>query len=265
MTERLDRNTRRQILKEDQQWIGKVLDIDGGMLSVKANTRHLALMLMDTKLRNRASRAAAFASQLLDATIAKKITAPAACSKGCHYCCKTYISVTIPEIFYLAKSVRGNGEKTARAVKAAAESGLISQEQREITRVFCPILEDKSCSEYLTRPIVCRAVLSKSLGTCLRVFEGNSGEPFPFLDNTTDIRVTVVVMMQSALILSGLPHAHYEMNQALAVALAHNDAEECWLKGEPMFSAVPIDAADLRPSSLSSMMQALVENIRPTL
>ena len=265
MNERLDRNTRRQILKDDQPWIGKVLDLDGDLRAVRANTRHLALMLMDTKLKHRASRAAAFASQLLDATMTKKITAPAACSKGCYYCCKTYVSVTIPEILRLAKSVRGKAEKIQKVDKAAAESSAIPQEQREINRVVCPILEYKVCSEYEPRPLVCRAVLSKSLDTCLRVFEHNSGEPFPFLDDTTDIRVTIVVMMQAALILSGLPHVHFEMNQALAVALRHDDAEERWLEGERIFEGLPVDAADLRPSGLSTMMHSLVENIRPTI
>ncbi len=265
MTERLDRNARRQLLKEDQPYIGKVLDVDGNLRGVKANTRHLALMLLDTKMKHRASRAAAFASQLLDSTMTKKITAPAACSKGCYYCCKTYVSVTIPEILRLAKSVRGKTEKVARVTKAAADSSAIPQTQREIDRVVCPFLEDKVCSEYEPRPLVCRAVLSQSLPTCLRIFEENSGEPFPFLDGTTDIRVSVVVMMQAALILSGLPHVHFEMNQALAVALQHEDAEERWLKGEPIFADVPMDAADLRPSGLSAMMHSLVDHIRPTL
>jgi hypothetical protein len=265
MNERLDRNARRQLLKEDQHWIGKAIDLSGDLRGVKANTRHLALMLLDTKAKYRASRAAAFAAQLLDSTMSKQITAPAACSKGCYYCCKTYVSITIPEALRLAKSLRGKSEKRERVLKAAADSAPISQNQREITRVVCPILEDKVCSEYLTRPLVCRAVLSKSLDTCLRVFESNSGEPFPFLDGTTDLRVSVTVMLQAALMLSGLSHLHYEMNQTLALALQHDDAEDRWLAGEPLFAAAPVDAADLQPSSLSSMIYSLVENIRPTL
>lgn len=266
MPERMDRGKRRQLLKDDQAFIGKAFSMDSrSVRAVQANTRHLTLMLLDTKFKHRASRAAAFAADILDATMAKKTEGAVACSKGCYYCCKTYVSVTIPEIFRVADAVRGKAEKTARVRQAALDSGPISQPNREITRVVCPILEDKACSEYAPRPLVCRAVLSKSLEACLRIFEHNSGEMVPFSDNTTDIRGYVVIMMQAALRLSGLPHVHYEMNQALAVALDHPDAEERWLAGEGLFAAVPVDGHDLTRSALSSMTDMLVDNIRPTL
>ncbi len=265
MQERLDRGKRRQLLKEDQAWIGKPFTMDGKLRGVQANTRHLALMLRDTHIKDRASRAAAFAAQLLDGTLATQTQGPVACAKGCYYCCKTYVSVTIPEILHLARGLRGKAEKTARIKTAAAESRLIPQDQREKDRIVCPILEDKVCSEYVPRPLVCRAVLSKSLDACLRIFEHNSGEMVPFADVTVDIRAYVVVMMQAALKMSGLAHVHYEMNQALAVALDHADAEERWLAGEALFAAVPVDVADLRRSGLSAMMEALIENVGPTL
>lgn len=264
MQERLDRAQRRQLLKEDQAWIGKPCDI-GNIRAVQANTRHLTLMLLDTGIKRRASRAAAFASQLLDSSMKKKNPRPVACSKGCFYCCKTYVSVTIPEILRLAHGLRGQPEKGAGFAKAAAASAVIPQAEREVRRVACPILQDSICSEYMARPLVCRAVFSKSLETCLNIFERNSGEPFPFTDETTDIRAYVVSIMQASLILAGLPHLHYEMNQALAVALAQADAEDRWLAGEALFAGVPVDEADLRPTSLSAMIHALVENVRPTL
>jgi hypothetical protein len=266
MQERLDRAKRRQLLKEDQAFIGKPFDMDNRSIrAVRANTRHLAMMLMDTRLKQRASRAAAFAAGILDATLAKKTEGPVACAKGCYYCCKTYVSVTIPEIFRVADAVRGKAEKTARVRQAAADSAVIPEAEREVRRVVCPILEDKACSEYLPRPLVCRAVLSTSLDTCLRIFEHNSGEMVPFAGNTVDIRGYVVVMMQAALRLAGLPHLHYEMNQALATALDHPDAEARWLAGERLFDHIPIDNADARGSSLTMMTGVLVDYVRPTL
>ena len=264
MQERLDRAKRRQLLKEDQAWIGKAIDLTD-IRTVQANTRHLTLMLLDTGIKRRASKAAAYAAQLLDGTMAKQDAKPVACSKGCYYCCKTYVSVTIPEALRLAQSVRGQAEKSTRIAEAAAASAGIAQGAREVSRVICPILHDKVCSEYLTRPLACRAVFSKSLETCLRIFEENSGEPFPFTDGTTDVRVYAVAILQASLMLSGLSHLHFEMNQALAVALAVPDAEERWLAGEALFAGVPVDKADLKPSGLGAMTHALVENVRPTL
>ena len=266
MQERLDRAKRRQLLKEDQPFIGKPFNLDGQTVrAVQANTRHLALMLMDTGIKKRASGAAVFAGQILDATLAKRTEGTVACAKGCYYCCKTYVSVTIPEVFRLADAMRGKAEKAARVVMAARESAEIPQLEREVRRVVCPILEDKSCSEYAPRPLVCRAVLSKSLEACLRIFEENSGEMVPFSDNTTDIRGYVMIMIQAALNLAGLPPVHYEMNQALAIALDQPDAEERWLKGENLFAEVPIDGHDIHPSALGNMTAMLVQNVRPTL
>ncbi len=266
MQERLDRAKRRQLLKEDQPFIGKPFDLGGQTVrAVQANTRHLALMLMDTGLKKRASRAAVFAAQILDATLAKRTEGSVACAKGCYYCCKTYVSVTIPEVFRIADAIRGKAEKSARIMTAAQASAEIPQLEREVRRVVCPILEDKACSEYAPRPLVCRAVLSKSLETCLRIFEQNSGEMVPFSDNTADIRGYVMIMIQAALDLAGLPPVHYEMNQALAIALQNPDAEERWLKREDLFAAVPIDGHDTHPSALGSMTAMLVQNVRPTL
>lgn len=261
----MDRAKRRQLLKDDQALIGKPFELANNARAVQANTRHLALLLLDSHIKRRASRAAALTAQLLDATTLRKAQGPVACSKGCYYCCKTYVSATIPEILRLAHAVRGKTEKQARVAAAGLASQAIPAPDREIRRVVCPILEDKACSEYAARPLVCRAVLSSSLPTCLRIFEENSGEAMPHADNTVDIRTYIVLIMQSALVLSGLPHFHYEMNQALATALRHDDAEARWLAGEPIFADVPVDPSELQPSPLTDLVRRLVNVVQPTL
>lgn len=266
MQERFDRAKRRQLLREDEAFIGKPLPMaPGAVRAVRANTRHVVLMLRDTARAKRASAAAAFCGDILDATLAVKTQGPVACTKGCYHCCKTYVGVTIPEIFRVADAVRADAAKTARVHEAAAASKPLSQTAREINRVVCPILEHKACSVYAPRPIVCRAVLSSSLPACLRIFEGNSGEMLPFAGNTTDIRAYVTIMLQAALQLAGLPWMHYEMNQALAIALGHRDAEERWLAGDPLFEQVPPDIFDKNGGPLTEMTNALVANLAPTL
>ncbi len=266
MAERLDRAKRRQLLRDDQPFIGKPFTMDAGAVrAVQANTRHLVLMLRDTGRGKRASAAAAFCAGILDATLAQKTEGPVACAKGCYYCCKTYVGVCIPEIFRVADAMRRDAAKVARVHEAAAASAPIPQTERESRRVVCPILEDKACSVYAPRPLVCRAVLSSSLPACLRIFEENSGEMVPFAGRTTDIRAYVVIMLQAALRLAGLPWMHYEMNQALAVALEHPDAEERWLAGEPLFDRIAPDIFDRNGGPLTEMTDALVANLTPTL
>lgn len=263
--ERLDRAKRRQLLRDDAPFIGKPFTMDrGSVRAVQANTRHLVLMLRDTERAKRASAAATFCADILDATLAAQPLGPIACAKGCYYCCKTYVGVCIPEIFRVADAMRADAAKTARVHAAAAASAPIPQTERETNRVVCPILEDQACSVYAPRPLVCRAVLSSSLPACLRIFEQNSGEMVPFAGNSTDIRAYVVIMLQVALRLAGLPWMHYEMNQALAIALDHPDAEERWLAGEPLFDHVPPDIFDAGGGPLTEMTNALVANLAPT-
>lgn len=256
---------RAKLLQDDVLWVGRPFDVLSTPRAVQANARHLALMLRNTADPARASRAAAFMGQLLDATLSAYGSAGMACRKGCHYCCKTYVSATIPEILLLAQAIRGKADTEARVAEAAAKAVRIPQEQREANRFVCPILHDASCSEYAQRPLVCRAVLSKSLETCLRIFELNQNEAMALTDNSMNVRSCMVIIWRAALILAGVPHQHHEMNHALAIALATPDAERRWLAGEPIFAAVAIDKGESGPSKLSGLVDHLVEFLRPTL
>src|SRR5260370_954954 len=126
--ERLDEARRRHILKEDQAWVGKPIGLIGdSSRAVHANTRHMALTLLNSQTPDRASRIAAFAETLIDTTIAAHITDPLACAKGCSHCCTTYVSTTLPEVFRLAQAVRGKSFTEARVVAAAGKSTAMPQ------------------------------------------------------------------------------------------------------------------------------------------
>lgn len=264
--ERLSPDIRAALLREDAGLIGKPFALTGNNArAIQANARHLGLMLRDTAIADRARRAAAFAEQLLDATSQAHVTGLVECARGCDHCCKTYVSATIPEILHLAHAVRGQNAKTARVNALAAQSRAMPQLDREAARLACPILEDHACSEYLARPMVCRAVLSKSLATCLKIFQQNLNAPFQPADHSGTVRMFCVIILRAGLILSGLPHQHFEMNHALAIALEDENAEARWLAGEPVFAAVAADIADVQPSPLSKLVDGMVAALRPTL
>lgn len=263
---RLSPEQRTKLYKEDETWIGKPFDVGANPRAIQANTRHMALTLLDTKIEHRASRAAAFAEQLIDTLMTDRVTGPVACGKGCSHCCNTFVSATIPEIFNLARSVRNTPVTTTRVHVAAARAKQIPQLLREANRIACPILLDHICSEYLGRPISCRYLLSKSLDSCVKIFQHNQPEEFPFSDNTVTIRSFAVIMMKAALILSGLPHQHYELTQALSVALADEQAEERWLAGQPVFADIPMDRVDQEAKSpVSGLVDYFVGLLRPTI
>ena len=262
---RLDRHQRRAILKDDAAWVGKPLKFGGDPRAIQANTRHLALLLIDNPRKDRASQFAAFAETLLDATVGHNVTGPVACARGCSHCCTTFVSATAPEVLRLARAVRGDAAKVARVDAAGRDAQSIPQAERERRRIVCPILENQACSAYASRPVVCRYVLSTSLPACVRIFTQNSTEALPYPDGATGLRSTVVVIMKAAMVLAGLSHQHIELHHALATALAVEDAEARWLAGEPVFEAVAVDQVDRESSHLKGLIDALVGAVRPTI
>ena len=257
---------RRQLLKDDEAWVGKPFDLGGNNArAIQSNVRHMALMLLDTAVQDRASRAAAFAEDLIESVMIEKVTQPVACAKGCFHCCTTYVSTSLPEVFRLAQAVRGNAAMTERIAAAATRSRAMPQLQREVDRVICPILEDNACAAYSHRPSVCRLVLSTSLESCLRVFQQGSSEKFSYPDQLSAIRAFMVIIIRASLVLSGLPHQNFELTHALDVALKTPDAEARWLAGEPLFADVAMDRGEQQSQKLMGLVTALANAVRPTI
>jgi Fe-S-cluster containining protein len=266
MMERLDASIRRQLLLDDRDIVGKPFPLEGNTARfVQANTRHLTLLLLDTDIKNRASRAAAFAANLMDASIAHHLKETIACARGCPYCCTTYVSTSLPEVFRMARAVRGNAPTTERVNTAAARTKAMPQLQREVTRVICPILDNNACSQYDVRPMVCRVVMSTSLESCVRIFTQSANEPFAAPKSLDALRSYLMIILRTALVLAGLPHKHYELAHALEIALADPDSEERWLAGEPIFEPVAVDRLDLTDSPISNLVNVLVGAVRPTI
>jgi Fe-S-cluster containining protein len=266
MMELLDITVRRQLLYDDQHIVGQAFALSGeNARAVQANTRHMALMLLDSKVKDRASRMAAFAEKLVDANVEHHLKESVACRRGCSHCCTTYVSASIPEIFRLAEAVRGKSMTHARVIAAAARAKAMPQLQREIDRVICPILDNHACSEYLARPVVCRAVLSTSLGTCERIFLKGANEPFTAPLSLGALRSFMIIMMRAALKLASLPYRNLELTHGLQVALADKESEERWLAGEPVFADVAIDRLDQESSPLNKLVDGLAGAVQPTI
>ncbi len=264
--ERLDITIRRKLLYDDQHIVGQPFALSGdNARAIQANTRHMALILMDNAVKNRASDMAAFAEKLIDTNLQHYVTEPLACRRGCSHCCTTYVSASLPEIFNLARAVRGKGMTHARIIAASARAKVMPQLQREVDRVICPILDNHACSEYLARPLVCRAVLSTSLATCERIFVKGLAEPFTSPPSMGAMRSFLIIMMRAALKLAGLPYRNYELTHALHVALASKDSEERWLAGEPIFADVAIDKMDQDTSPLTKLVDGLAGAVQPTI
>lgn len=264
--DRYDAAVRREIEKNDAAFVGKPFALVGeNAYAVQANTRHMAKILLDSAAPDRASRAAAFAADLLQASMAHHLAEQIACARGCFHCCTTYVSTSLPEVFRLARAVDGNQRTSLNIYAAAARSKAMPQLQREVDRVHCPILIDGACSQYDVRPLVCRAVLSTSLESCLRIFQKGIPEPFQTPPSLGALRSYLVVMLRAALHIAKLPYQNFELTHALEIALSTPNAEERWLSGEPLFDSVAIDALDLKESPITKIVEGLAGAVRATI
>lgn len=263
--ERLDRAERRRLLKEDEAWIGKPLSANPPRREAEAHVRHLALVLRDTGVEHRAVQAATYAGDLFDATVAQQKTGAVACGKGCFHCCTKLVMVTLPDIFRLAQSFEGKADKIAEITAAAQIAHAITHTQAPDDKLPCPVLTDQACSAYGNRPIPCRFLLSQSLDACVRIFELGSGEAFPYTAGTVMVRQRLDQIVQAALILSGLAPYHYELIQALAVAVTTENAEARWLAGAPLFAGIAVNAKDFQNSGPGAAAEKMAADLRPTI
>ena len=246
-------------------WIGQPLDLGSDLQAEIANTRHLVGILRDGGNPTRASDAGAFVQDLMDRTLAAKVTGPVACAKGCHHCCHTFVSATIPEIFRLAEVVRAQGLAVGTIAADAARAKGVGQEGRFLNRVSCSLLKDGACSGYGGRPLACRTMLSRSLDACLQYFPLNGSGALDYAPGARETRGRVEIILLAALALAGLPQQHIELLQGLSVALADPGAEQRWLAGEDVFAAVAADAADGHNDALATWVPILTAAVRPLL
>ena len=263
MTERLTSAERRQIAKNDAPWVGKPISLDAVDRAFAANTRRLAAILRDARAPDRASRAADVAARVFDVTAGALVQQPAACGRGCHYCCRTLVTATAPEILRLARAVKARPDIVARIRTAAAQA--IPSTAPNSARGPCPVLDAEVCSLYEVRPLACRSLLSQSLDACLRIFEQDKAEAVPHVPPSMEIRAHVILMLQAAMRLAELPYQQYELIQGLAAALGHDDAEARWLAGEPIFAGVETDRDHTRAACMSDMVERLAAALAPTL
>ena len=204
--------------------------------------RQLVDVLENTRNPRRVSDAGELVLKAYD-SCAKKHALPGevACKKGCGYCCHTRVTVTVPEIFVLARSIRHRWDDPsdlfkADFQKAEARTRGLDVAERFATRTACPILSEGSCSMYEPRPLTCRAYASKSLPACIELHNQISNN-VPQSEINQAMRAIIFAGLKAALGHAGIDSNGYELGHALQVALDRG-AEARWLAGEPIFADV---------------------------
>jgi Fe-S-cluster containining protein len=166
------------------------------------------------------------------------------CRGGCDHCCHLFVSATAPEVFLVARSVRGEGATTRlRATETLTRP--LSIEERARAILPCPFLADGLCGLYGVRPTPCRSTTSLSARSCEAAIRQGATIEVPFTVPPQQARSTVLTIFRAALRASRLAVQSYELNSAVVRALDEPDAERRWLGGEDVFNGVQIDPASL--------------------
>ena len=198
--------------------------------------------------------AAGFAGRAIDGIVARD---QVACRRGCAFCCHFAVSASPPEVFRLARSLRGqSGISEAVSARAEATRGLTLE---ELTRrcLPCVLLSGSECTAYDARPITCRQFLSRSAEACERNLQGEPIE-IPVLKGAVNAGVLCRSLLLAAGRSAGLSDACYELSGALAIALAKPDAERRWLAREDVFAGAAVAQRPAAPQAMIDQFAGLL-------
>jgi len=225
-------------------------------------TRHLLGILSTPNDGRRASKAAETVEQVYDVSLRRHPARRAvACAKGCSYCCRNFVAVSIPEVLFLARNIKERWpDATAAIRRRIADTGrpprdLATARHAQLT-VPCPVLDgDGACSAYDVRPLACRAYVSISVDMCIRAMNDPAVD-IPTTKTHVFYRSRCTTALWAALKAARLPYGSYDLNHALAVAVATENAEARWLSGDDVFAQVQIDPS--RKSDVEPFLDRLI-------
>jgi Fe-S-cluster containining protein len=238
----------RQLRKRGETLLRSGLGARSAGEDIAAVAAVLVDKLADEEQRTRASDTANATHGLIELSSKADPGMPqVACRKGCGYCCHTYVAITVPEAFLLARAIRERNKRGEPPTLESVQSGIarlagLGPDQRFGRQLPCPLLVDDACSVHPSRPTVCRQVASFNVEPCIEEFEGKGGDmqvPQRYLAHATNAQIALLAALQA----SGLPTVSYELSLALGVALSTPDAEARWLNGEDIFAGLPVAAS----------------------
>ena len=176
-----------------------------------------------------------------------------ACCRGCDTCCCLQVSATAPEIFLAARFIRLTAPAfAAHGVdfklligKSCAQAKGKDQLQRLMSGQMCPFIIGGACAIYSARTLACRGHVAFDRDACQAAARGEDSE-VPASGAHKTVRALVQGALQAALRDGGLEWSVSEFLSGLERALGDPDCEARWLRGEPVFADLRIDADEGR-------------------
>ncbi len=262
MTDRLSRPERRALQRQDAEILPLPLSMGTDPRPAAAHVRHVIHLLRGVHSDSPCSDAVAHVTALFDRTVSPQPPTPLACRKGCSHCCTQLVVLTAPEAFFVAAQLRKRPNTVAAIIEAHHRTQGLAINERLQSKVLCPLLDDAICSIYAARPLGCHAFVSTNLEACLATFERGEVPNIPMPADYVSVLYTCRILLLAALRLAGLNSSVYEMNAALAVILAQDNAEARWLAGEDVLASVPATAPP--PPQFNDAIAKMAAFVAPT-
>lgn len=190
----------------------------------------------------RAPLAAAQAlARLVDALLERVLASgpPSACSRGCAWCCRSYVAVTAPEAILAVGWARKNLTPAAlAAVRARAKSNAKRSKgagPMGYPRQGCAFLVDEACSIHPVRPANCRAVHSSDAAACKMAFEAKTDDevpPIPMRLDALEHGNSMLLGYQEALARAKVDANVYELQHLVHLLLSDPHVVDRWAAGD---------------------------------
>ena len=172
---------------------------------------------------------------------ASTLPRPIACQEGCYFCCCNQVELTPPEALFLGHYVdRHFADAEKKELMAALRRSLALQTGKnkvEMARIRppCPLLQDRKCSAYPARPLVCRAMHTLDAGQCEAAFNNRDLTSPPYYAHRHEICFSISQGLRAGCQALGCQGAPLELARGLLDFLTQPRPLERWLQGEKVF------------------------------
>jgi len=166
-----------------------------------------------------------------------------ACKQGCTHCCHQTVLTDGATTLRIATYIRENFNPAdrmlldMRLIAYEEKVEKMTQSQRSMSQLACPLLVNGACTVHAVRPLVCRSFNSYDAESCKKqIFSGGSTTEIPAWNMPWLIGIALDKGLKDALVEAGYGEGDLELGLALKAALDHPEAAERYLAGDRLFA-----------------------------